>query len=80
MVLPPGDWNKQKLLAMADIMEMRKRRETRRQAALIAEESQNNLSAMVNGMNGGHMSGDRLQSVASNLGIVSCFFFIIENK
>jgi len=29
VVLPPGDWSKQKLLAMADIMEMRKRREER---------------------------------------------------
>jgi len=43
VVLPPGDWNKQKLLAMADIMDMRKRREERRQAALIAAESQLNL-------------------------------------
>lgn len=66
VVLPPGDWNKQKLLAMADIMEMRKRREERRQAALIAEESQNNLSAVANGMNGAQ-SGGKLQSVASNL-------------
>eukprot|EP00088_Acartia_fossae_P070689 TRINITY_DN953_c0_g1_i1.p1 TRINITY_DN953_c0_g1~~TRINITY_DN953_c0_g1_i1.p1 ORF type:complete len:1234 (+),score=432.98 TRINITY_DN953_c0_g1_i1:296-3997(+) len=46
VVLPPGDWNKQKLLAMADIMDMRKRREERRQAALIAAESQVNLSGM----------------------------------
>ena len=45
-MLPPGDWNKQKLLAMADIMDMRKRREERRQAALIAAESQVNLSGM----------------------------------
>ena len=42
-MLPPGDWNKQKLLAMADIMDMRKRREERRQAALIAAEFQLNL-------------------------------------
>ena len=74
-MLPPGDWNKQKLLAMADIMEMRKRREERRQAALIAEESQNNLSAVANGMNGAHVSGGRLQSVASNLAMVRLFYF-----
>ena len=44
MVLPPGDWNKQKLLAMADIMDMRKRREERRQAALkTAPDDQNPL-------------------------------------
>merc|ERR1719312_698336 len=36
VVLPPGDWNKQKLLAMADIMDMRKRREERRNAAIEA--------------------------------------------
>jgi len=44
VVLPPGDWNKQKLLAMADIMDMRKRREERRQAALkTAPDDQNPL-------------------------------------
>jgi len=36
VVLPPGDWNKQKLLAMADIMDMRKRRAERKEAAIDA--------------------------------------------
>lgn len=36
VVLPPGDWNKQKLLAMTDIMNMRKRKEERKEAAIEA--------------------------------------------